>query len=127
MMIMAPPMDMLVPPIAQAAGGGPMDGVLGLFPIVMIFVIFYFLMLRPQQKKESERQDMLKKLQKNDKVVTTGGIYGIVTSVKDDEVTLKVDEAQNVRIRVARNAIAGIIGEDGEVPALGEERQAGGK
>jgi preprotein translocase subunit YajC len=65
---------------------------------------------------------MLKKLQKNDKVVTTGGIFGVVTSVKEDEVTLKVDDTQNVKIRFTRSAIAGIIGDDGAVPPVGEDR-----
>jgi preprotein translocase subunit YajC len=117
-------MDMLVTTIAQAQQpGSDPGGLLGVLPMfAIVFAIMYLLVLRPQQKKESERQEMLKKLQKNDKVITTGGIYGIVTSVKEDEVTLKVDDSQNVRIRFARSAIAGIIGEDGEVPPVGEDR-----
>jgi preprotein translocase subunit YajC len=86
-----------------------------------LFAIMYFLIWRPQKKREEERQEMLKRLKKNDHVVTSGGIHGVVTSVKDDEVTLKVDEAQNVKIRFARSAIAGIVGE-GEMPPVGEDR-----
>lgn len=110
--------------IAQAQQpSGDAGGLLGVLPMfAIVFGIMYFLVLRPQQKKEAERQEMLKKLQKNDKVVTTGGIFGVVTSVKEDEVTLKVDDSQNVRIRFARSAIAGIIGEDGEIPPVGEDR-----
>jgi preprotein translocase subunit YajC len=120
--IMLRPMDMLVTLLAQQAPPDGAAAILQYFPLILIVGIFYFLLIRPQQKKESDRQELLKKLQKNDKVVTTGGIYGVVTSVKDDEVTLKVDEHQNVKIRFTRSAIAGIVGEGGEIPPVGEDR-----
>jgi preprotein translocase subunit YajC len=108
-------MRMLETPLAQA--GDPTGGLMQFLPLVIIFGIMYFLLIRPQQQKEKERQEMLSKIKKNDHVLTTGGMYGIVTSVKDDEVTLKVDEDQNVKVRIARSAIAGIVGAGGKSAA----------
>ncbi|MBI3098669.1 MAG: preprotein translocase subunit YajC [Planctomycetes bacterium] len=78
----------------------------------MMFVVFYFLLIRPQKVKEDQRQEMLKQLKKNDRVLTTGGIYGTVMSAKDNEVVLRVDD--NVKIRFARNAIVGVENGKGE-------------
>ncbi len=77
--------------------------------LVIIFAIFYFLIIRPQQKKQRELQDMLKNLNKGDKVITTGGIYGSIISLSDNIVTLQVDD--RVKIRVSRSAIAGLTKE----------------
>ena len=102
-------------PILDKTGGGG-GGIGGLSPNVsmilmfaMIFAVFYFLMIRPQRKKEQERQEMLSKIRKNDHVITTGGIHGVVMNVKEDEVVLKVDENSNTKIRFSKNAIAGVI------------------
>lgn len=75
-----------------------------LMPIIFIFIIFYFLLIRPQQKKQKEHAEMLTKLKKNDEVITSGGIYGTIVNVKDKSVVLKVDD--NVKIEVQKNAIA---------------------
>ena len=85
-------------------------------PILFMFVIFYFLLIRPQKKQEKARKEMLKDLQKNDKVVTIGGIHGVVANVRRDDkmVTLKIDESGNVRIRVSRNAISRIMSKDAD-------------
>lgn len=117
------PMDILfsLTPIAQQ--GGEPSPLPTLIMFGSLFAIMYFLLWRPQQQKEGERQEMLKRLKKNDHVVTSSGIHGIVTSVKDDEVTLRVDDAQNVRIRFSRSAIASIVGE-GEGAAAGEDKPA---
>ena len=72
-------------------------------------VLIYFLLLRPQRKKEKARLEMLQNLKKNDRVITSGGIYGIVTSVGKDEITLKIDETNNTRVRFAIYAITGVI------------------
>ncbi len=82
----------------------------------LLFGIIYFLMIRPQQRADAARRAMQARIKKNDHVVTTGGIKGVVTSVKDDEVTLKVDEANNVRIRFTRSSIAAILSEADEKP-----------
>jgi preprotein translocase subunit YajC len=74
---------------------------------VLVFIIFYFLLIRPQQKKSKEHQQMLGKLKKNDEVMTSGGIYGKVTALTDSTVTLEV--APNVRIRVNRPQISAVL------------------
>ncbi len=92
----------------QQGGGNP----LGFFlPIILIFVIMYFLMFRPQAKKQKELQKMLNALQKGDRVITIGGILGVVAGVreKDNVVILKV--ADNVKIEVTKTAIARKLGE----------------
>jgi preprotein translocase subunit YajC len=78
-----------------------------LLPLVLVFVIFYFLLIRPQQKKVREHKEMLEKLKKNDEVVTSGGIYGKVIALTDSVVTLEV--APNVRIRVSRPQVASLV------------------
>ncbi len=90
---------------AQAQGGIPFLG--QMFPLVLIFVVFYFLLIRPQQKKTKEHREMLVHLKKNDEVMTSGGIYGKVVAITDTLVTLEV--AQNVRIRVSRPQISLLV------------------
>ncbi len=85
------------------APSGP-STLISLFPLVLIFVIFYFLLVRPQQKKSKEHRNMLAQLKKNDEVLTSGGIFGKVISLADNVVTLEV--APNMRIRVNRPQIA---------------------
>jgi preprotein translocase subunit YajC len=92
---------------AQAAPGFSGPGqILSFLPLVLIFVVFYFLLIRPQQKKAKQHQDMLAKLKKNDEVMTSGGIYGKVVALADNVVTVEV--APNVRIRINRPNIAEI-------------------
>jgi preprotein translocase subunit YajC len=86
--------------------GGPSQ-FLSFLPLVLVFVIFYFLLIRPQQKKAKDHQQMLGKLKKNDEVMTSGGIYGKVTALTDNIVTLEV--APNVRIRVNRPQISAVV------------------
>jgi preprotein translocase subunit YajC len=91
--------------------GGP-GQLLSFLPLVLVFVIFYFLLIRPQQKKAKDHQEMVKKLKKNDEVMTSGGIYGKVIALADTVVTLEV--APNVRIRVHRPQITEVVtGEKG--------------
>jgi preprotein translocase subunit YajC len=71
-------------------------------------------MIRPQRKQEKGRQEMLKALQKNDKVVTMGGLYGVVTNVRDKDVTIKIDESKDVRVKVLRSAISHVIAKEEE-------------
>lgn len=97
-------------------GPGPM---MTIFPFILIFVIMYFMVIRPQQKKTKEHQEMLNKLKKNDEVMTSGGIYGKVIDLKDTDVTLEV--APNVRIRVHRPQISLVISKDKAVAKEGKE------
>ncbi len=76
-----------------------------LAPMVLIFVVFYFMLIRPQQKKQREQQDWLKSLKKGDEVVTTAGIFGKISGLTDNTVTLEVQE--KVRMKVLRSHIAG--------------------
>jgi preprotein translocase subunit YajC len=97
------------PAFAQGAAptGGGMDIVLQLVPFVLIFVIMYFLIIRPQQRKARDHQDMLKNVRRGDQVVTTGGIVGKVTMATDDA-DLEVEIADGVRVKVARGMIADV-------------------
>lgn len=88
--------------VGSLFGGG--GGIMNIAPLVILFVIFYFLLIRPQQKKAKEHKQMLSEVKKGDNIVTTGGIYGRVTTVSDD--TLMVEIADNVRVKIARDAIA---------------------
>jgi len=93
---------------AQNATGGAGPGpLMTLVPFVLIFVIMYFMVVRPQQKKAKDHQEMLNKLKKNDEVMTSGGIYGKVIDLKETVVTLEV--APNVRIRVHRPQISTVL------------------
>jgi len=78
--------------------------IMSFLPVIFIFVIFYFLLIRPQKKSQDEHKKMVAGLKKNDEVITSGGIHGTVVNVKEASVTLKVDD--NVKIEVQRNSIA---------------------
>ena len=100
------------PLLAQGEGGGGTAALLAnMFPFIMIAVLFYILMIRPERRKKAELLDMLQNLKKNDRVVTIGGIIGsVVTTSKDsDEVTIKVDENSNTKLRMQRSAIARVL------------------
>jgi preprotein translocase subunit YajC len=83
-----------------------------------IFVVFYLLLIRPQRKKEKDRQrrreEMLANLNRNDHVMTIGGIHGIVASVGEKEVAIKIDERGDVKMRLSRDAISKVVGKDEE-------------
>lgn len=78
---------------------------------VLIFVLLYFMILRPQRKEQQSRGDMLTNLKKNDRVITVGGIYGVVTNVRHDgdEVTIKVDESTNAKLRLTLSSISRVV------------------
>jgi preprotein translocase subunit YajC len=104
-----PPVTQILLGIAQqtsAPGAGGAGGLVqGLLPMVLIIGVMYLIVLRPQMRKQKEVQRMLSELKKGDEVVTTGGIVGRITGLKDDEVILQVQE--QVRLRVQRSAVAG--------------------
>jgi preprotein translocase subunit YajC len=81
-----------------AAGGGMMSQFQGMIPLVFMFAIFYFLLIRPQQKKAKEHRALLEALKKGDQVVTAGGMHGKVTALDDQVVTLEIAAGVNVRI-----------------------------
>jgi preprotein translocase subunit YajC len=85
-----------------------------LLPFIAIFALFYFLLIRPQRREQARRQDMLAAIKKNDRVLTAGGIYGVVTNVRPeaDEVTVKVDEATNTKLRMTLSSITRVVGDE---------------
>jgi preprotein translocase subunit YajC len=102
---------------AQGAGGGGAGGggfgtggLLSFVPFVLIFVVFYFLLIRPQQKRQKEQKALLEALKKGDKIVTTSGIWGTVTNLGKETVTLQI--ADNTKVRMQRENIARVRGED---------------
>ena len=92
---------------AQTAAAGPMDGVMQFLPIILMFVVLYFLMIRPQQKKAKEHKSLLEALSKGDEVVTASGMAGRVTKVGDDFVTIEI--AANVEVQMQKPAIAVVL------------------
>lgn len=90
-----------------SAGPGGAAGLLSsLVPLVLIFVIFYFLLIRPQQKKAKEHKNMIDNLKKGDKIITSGGIYGIIEAVGAGTVTIKVGE--NTKIKLGKPYVAAL-------------------
>jgi len=83
-----------------------------LLPLILIFDIFYFLLIRPQQKRQKERNAMLQALKKGDKVITIGGIHGTIVDLTEERVTLKVSDT--TKMVFERNAVNAVKGEDSE-------------
>ncbi len=83
-----------------------------LIPLILIFVIFYFMLIRPQQKQQKQRQELLRNLKKGDRVVTIGGIYGVIKEIRDNVLTLRI--ADNVNIKFAREGISQVIEDEEE-------------
>ena len=101
-------MDFLIPTaLAQTAGGAPQSQLLGIAPIILIFVVFYFLVIRPQSKKAKEHREMVAKLAVGDEVVTNGGLLGRVTEIGDSFVNLEI--AKDVEVKVQRFQVAQLM------------------
>jgi preprotein translocase subunit YajC len=102
-------MSLMLSAVILQAGEQPTGSPLGgpFIPIAAIFLIFYFLLIRPQQKRQKEQQAMLKAIVKGDDVVTAGGLHGKVTGVTDDVLTLEIAslKGERVRVKVARNRV----------------------
>jgi preprotein translocase subunit YajC len=98
--------------LAQGASSGaaqqsPSSGLSMMIPMICIFVIFYFLIIRPQGQKQKEQQALVSSLKTGDKVVTSGGIHGLISNVKETTVIVKV--ADNVKIEVDKTCVTGVI------------------
>lgn len=85
-------------------GAAQPNVIASLMPIIFIFGIFYFLLIRPQQKKQKDQQKMIGELKKNDEVVTNGGMHGTIVNVKDATFVLRIDD--NVKVEINKSAIA---------------------
>ncbi|MGP8226302.1 MAG: preprotein translocase subunit YajC [Terracidiphilus sp.] len=93
----------------QAAGGG--NGIMMLLPLLLIPVL-YFMMIRPQQKRQRQWQEMLSKIKTGDRITTAGGIRGIILSIKDDVIVIRV-APDGIKLEIAKNAIASVTTQDG--------------
>jgi preprotein translocase subunit YajC len=104
----------------EPAGPGPL---VQFFPLILIFVVFYFLLIRPQQQKTKAHKKLLDDLKRNDEVVTAGGIYGRVMELGEKVITLEL--SQNVRIRVERSKIETVVGEASAGKTGGSDKKKG--
>jgi preprotein translocase subunit YajC len=109
------------PAWAQGAGGGGLDGLGGLLPLVLIFVVFYFLLIRPQQKKAKQHREVLGNLRRGDRIVTNGGLIGTITRVPNDG-ELIVEIADGVKVRVMRGMIAESLSKTDPAPAKSKDK-----
>ena len=108
----------LAQPTTQPGESTP--GLSNMLPMFLIMgLIFYFLLIRPQGREKKKRAKMIDALKKNDRVLTIGGIVGTVTAVRDDEITLKVDESSNTKITFSRSSIQRVVGDSGGNPPSG--------
>ena len=97
----------VTPAFAQAAGGAS-SAFSSFVPLILIFAIMYFLMIRPQQKKAKQHKDMIDSLRRGDQVVTSGGVLGKVSKVSDDGI-VEIEIAEGVKVRVMRATIAQVL------------------
>lgn len=110
-----------------AGGGGGQDPFMFILTLVVpIGVLFYLFIIRPQRREQAARQAMLAAVKKNDRVVTIGGIYGVVTNVQQEanEVTIKVDEATNTKLRMSLGSIARVVADETVSETAKESPQA---
>ncbi len=94
-------------------GGGQGSGFAAMVPLLLMFAIFYFLLIRPQQKKQKKHRELLTSLKRGDSVVTVGGLHGKITGLTEKVVTLEI--AEKVRVKVGRGYIAGMESKEPEV------------
>jgi preprotein translocase subunit YajC len=114
---------MITDAYAQATGGG-IGGFdfMSLLPLVLIFGVFYLFLIRPQQKKAQQQRELLSSLRRGDRIVTNGGIIGIITKVMSDQ-ELQVEIAEGVRVRVARAMVADLLSKTEPVSEIDEEER----
>ncbi len=94
------------PPQNSGQSGGIESFIMSLLPLILIFVVFYLLLIRPQQKKAKEHRQMLDNIKKGDKVITTGGMYAVVDSVGMETFTIKISE--NVKVKIGKHHIISV-------------------
>lgn len=97
------------------------SGLTSLIPMVLIFAVFYFLLLRPQEKRRKEREKLVSEVKKGEEVLTNSGIYGIVTKVSKSEPNIEVEIAKDVRIKVLKSAIVDITSRSKDVAVKKED------
>jgi len=95
---------------AAGGQGGQAGGIAGFLPIIILFAIFYFLLIRPQQKKAKEHKGMIANLKKGVRIITSGGIYGTIQSIDDTTIGLEISE--KVKIKISRGNVAAVISDN---------------
>ncbi|MCD6561953.1 MAG: preprotein translocase subunit YajC [Deltaproteobacteria bacterium] len=93
--------------MGSGGAGGQGSGITTFIPLILMFVIFYFLLIRPQQKKTKQHRELLSALKKGDRIVSSGGLHGVITGLANDVITVEI--APKIRVKVSRNSIAGVI------------------
>jgi preprotein translocase subunit YajC len=106
---------------AYAQSGGDGGGLMTFLPLILIFVVFYFLLIRPQQKKAKDHRNMVDNVRRGDEVVTGGGIVGKITKVKDDN-HIQIEIAEGVRINVVKGTLSDVRSKT--APAAGDTKSA---
>ena len=105
-------MNFLAYALGGGGGGGQGGGGFGAFiPLILMFAIFYFLLIRPQQKKAKVHREMISTLKKGDKVVSSGGLQGVVTGLTDEVIIMEI--APKVRVKVSRGSVAVVLSKEG--------------
>ena len=99
---------MFISPAFAQASGGLAEGGFGLLPIIFVMVIFYFLLIRPQQKRAKQHKEMLGALRRGDKIITSGGLTGSIVKVVEDSETVEVEIAKDVKVHIVSSMIADI-------------------
>lgn len=93
---------------SQAGGGGAAGGgMLTFLPLILLFAVFYFLLIRPQQKRAKQHKQFMQNLKKGDTVITSGGLYGKITGITDEAITMEI--AEKVRVKVSRSAVVDYV------------------
>ena len=106
-------------PLLQGAAPGAFGSFGFLIPMLLVFVIFYFLLIRPQKKEQQKTERMISQLQKGDKIITIGGIHGVVSSTKEKTIIIKVDD--NCKIEINRSAVGAVLKDEPPKPDFGGE------
>ncbi len=105
---------------AQTAGAGGGDFLVSMLPLILIFVVFYFLLIRPQQQKMKAHRAMISAVKRGDKVLTAGGIFGTISKVEEADDVVLVEIAKDVRVRVARSTISDVVNKPGQAKAAND-------
>ncbi|TDI72383.1 MAG: preprotein translocase subunit YajC [Bacteroidetes bacterium] len=96
--------------LAMAAPGGDTNPIAMFLPLVLIFIVFYIFIIRPQKKKEDTRKKMIEAVKKNNRVITIGGVHGTVTQVDETSVLVQVDN--NTKLRIEKSALSSVVGKE---------------
>lgn len=115
---------MLISEAFAQAGGGTTDMLTSLLPLVLIFVVFYFLLIRPQQKKMKEHKAMIEAVRRGDVVTTSGGIIGKIAKVQEDGV-IQLEIADGVKVKVVKGTISEVRSKGGDIDDDKAEAKAG--